>query len=825
MLTSTILEVGDYVTVPYAGKILSDLGADVVKLEPPEGDIARRIAPFDNEDPDPNASGFFGYLNTGKRSAVLPENEVLAGEIIDDLVAEYEIDVVIESKLHEYGLDPRSLADDHDSLSVVSVSGFGATGPWQEYAAPDIVAWAESGHMNKMGYPDSPPVRPRIKMADYWASQVAVIGAFASLLYRDVQGGSGQYVDVSKREAGVSTMDRFIAGYSWSGETTERTGSGYAHQGPSKGFPTILEAKDGYVSASPQTGDFETFVEEAFEDPGRILEDPRFTTSADRLANREELSEYIEEYTRTREKWDLFEYFQSLGIPSSVTATPEDVIDFEHLQARDFWQDVSLPNGEMVTMPGFPFRPDGPGRSVEMERAPRLGEHSEKIYRDLEYDPATLLTGSSLTSASRPDSGTYRSTSTSRSSEEPAERPLDGIRVIDFSWVYAGPHATKLLAGLGADVVKVESKQKPDSARTTASYDFDPEPTGSTSAAYNERNQGKRSLRLDLTSDRGQEVALDLMSEADIVLENYSPTFMDRVGLDYESVRDVNQKIVYLSISGWGKTGPAKDYRAYGSTIESMAGMDWISGFRDDPPTTAGFSLPDPTAGYMAVIAAQWGLYRREETDRGTYIELPLLEIVASLLHKPLMEYLMNGRLAERTGVRDEDYRFVQGVFPCRGEDNWTVIAIGGDTQWERFCDLLDRPDLVTGERFASHYARLKHQDEIREITSEWTSQRTREEVRHLLQQRGIPAGIVADEEDLLEHDMQLRSRDYFSSQTHPEVGERRFQGVPFSMERTDIGFDSRAPFFGEHTEEVLEEWLGWSMEKIEAAREKNALY
>jgi len=378
----SVLEVGEYVAVPYAGKLFSDLGADVLKIEPREGDVARRVGPFEGA-PDPDASGFFGYLNTGKRSVTLARGDGIAPDVLCDLIETEGIDLVIEEDLVAYGVDPVELAEAFPDLSVVSLSAFGATGPYREYDAPELVAMAESGHVNKMGYPDEAPLRPRIKSADYWAGQYVALSGVSALLARDLQGGDGRYVDVSKRAAAVTYMEGFVAAYSWQGATTERTGYGYPDQGDQPGYPAIFETRDGYVSISPSGGSWEAFCTDVLERP-ELVDDERFATPSDRTENLDAIREVIQETVRARGKWELLEEFQAVGIPSAVTATPEDVAEFEHLKEREFWQDVPLSNGEEVTMPGFAFRLNK--ETIEMERPPRLGEHNKKVYGEAGFD-------------------------------------------------------------------------------------------------------------------------------------------------------------------------------------------------------------------------------------------------------------------------------------------------------------------------------------------------------------------------------------------------------------------------------------------------------
>ncbi|RQH02475.1 CaiB/BaiF CoA transferase family protein [Natrarchaeobius oligotrophus] len=377
----TVLEVGDYVAVPYAGKLLGDCGADVIKVEPPDGDSARRVPPFVDGD-GRSESASFGYLNTSKRSVTLSPSSDRAPELLEDAIETLEIDLVLESRLDDYGIDGRTLQERDDGLTVVSVSGFGSDGPFAEFSGPEIVAMAESGQMNKMGYPDEPPLRPRVKSADFWAGQHAAIGGLAALLVRDLQNGCGQYVDVAARDVAITYMEGFLAGYSWSGEPTERTGLGYPDQDGQPGLPALYEAADGYVSAAVSDARWDAFCEDVLERP-ELTEDDRFATPEARLENLPAMREVVESYTGQRGKWELFEEFQDNGIPCGIVQTPTELLEFEHLRERGFWTDLELPNGETVTVPGSPFRVDG--SQLPMDAPPALGEDND-LYDELGLD-------------------------------------------------------------------------------------------------------------------------------------------------------------------------------------------------------------------------------------------------------------------------------------------------------------------------------------------------------------------------------------------------------------------------------------------------------
>ncbi len=809
----SVLEVGEYVSAPYAGQLLAGVGADVIKIERPAGDVSRQVGPFIDDVPRLEESAFFGYLNAGKRSVTLDLESATAEAVIHDLIDEYDVDLVVENCLTEYGIDPRGLADRHDGLVVVSATGFGLEGPWQEYETPEIVSAAESGQMNKMGYPDRPPTRLRIKALEYIGGMYAVIGGLSALFHRDANDGSGQHVDVSNREAGSSSMEYYLTGYSWSGHTSNRQGDSYANQGSEQGLRNLYAAADGYISTVPP--DLELLVNDILEQPDYLADDP-ISLDEEADINDDALHEAIEKCTSQVGKWELFEQLQEHGHPVAITATPEDIVGMDHLEARNFWKAVELPDGDTVTLPGFPFRLDGD--TMDLGPIPGLGEHDDEIFDALDYDVGLL--GSTRDTAAQEDAST-----SPPPSERTEPKPLEGIKIIDFTWFGAGPQATKILAGLGADVVKVETETAPDGTRMARGYDFDPLENFNVSAWFADFSQGKRSIQLNINTDRGKEIARELIAEADVLAENYGPGFMERVGLEYEDVTAINPEIVYLSMPGWGDEGPLAGYRSFGNTLQSMAGLDHISGFPGDPPTSSGQAWPDPVAGTMAAVAILVGLAGNEATDDSVYIEEPQFELTLTVMHKALSDYLLHERDPDRVGNRDEDERFLQGAYRCRGDDRWAVVAIETDRQWDAFCEVADRPKLVDDARFESQYARLSHHDEADDVIEQWTQERSREEVRTRLQDRGIPAGIVADERDLLDYDPQLRARDYILEKDHPEVGEQRYAGLPLRMSKSAVRIDRAPPCLGEHTSEVLDEWIDFDTDEIEPLQDEGVLH
>lgn len=384
----TVLEIGEYITIPYAGRLLAEAGASIFKAEPPEGDVTRRLPPFIEDVPDLDASAYFAFLNAGKLSITLRRNSTIAPSLIQTIVETHDVDVIISDTLDLYGIDGESLAEYFPNLSVISVSGFGENGPFGDFLAPDIIAMAESGNMNKMGYPERPPTRPRIPSADFWTGQYVALTALATVLGVTLQSSEGQYVEISKREAAMTTAEGTFTAYSYSGEVTERTGDGYANQDGQPGIPAIFQTADGYISAAVTGAGWHSFCTDVTE-RAELLDDPRFETRENRLKNLDKIRNVVEDYTIERKKWDLFEEFQEAGIPAGVASTPADVLDFNHLKERSFWEKLTLPEGHSITAPGSPMKVDG--ERLDLDEVPSLGEHNPKVYGPLKDQHAEKM--------------------------------------------------------------------------------------------------------------------------------------------------------------------------------------------------------------------------------------------------------------------------------------------------------------------------------------------------------------------------------------------------------------------------------------------------
>jgi crotonobetainyl-CoA:carnitine CoA-transferase CaiB-like acyl-CoA transferase len=396
-----------------------------------------------------------------------------------------------------------------------------------------------------------------------------------------------------------------------------------------------------------------------------------------------------------------------------------------------------------------------------------------------------------------------------------AQLPLDGVRVLDLSQVFAGPTCTRILAELGADVIKVEARQRLDVPRNLIMTDNDIGDQPWNRACYFAvHNAGKRGITLDLTVEQGRDLFSRLIPQSDVLVESFTPRVMAAFGLDYEAVCKLRPDIIMLSMSGYGQTGPYRDWSAYGMGLEPASGISAATGYRDGPPIRSGFAFTDPLTGVLAAGAVLAALHYRQRTGRGQYIDLSQHEGAIALVGAALMDYQMNGRLAERMGNRSS-WAAPQGCYRCRGDDDWLAISIENDEEWAAFCHATGHPEWAGDERFADVLARHENHDALDALIEGWTREQDHYEAFHLLQRAGVKAGPVLNGKELL-LDPHFRERHHFDLVDHPVLGRRPVpRHLAARFDRFKPRVDSAAPLLGQHNREVLQGILGLSDEEL----------
>ncbi len=402
-----------------------------------------------------------------------------------------------------------------------------------------------------------------------------------------------------------------------------------------------------------------------------------------------------------------------------------------------------------------------------------------------------------------------------------ARAPLEGVRILDFTWAWAGPQATLMLGMLGAEIIKVESHRRLDHTRMRSLM------TGPTlagpdhSVIFSDLNANKLSVTINLAQPQAPDVVKRIVQVCDVVMENMRPGVMERLGIGYEALRQVKPDIIMLSSSAVGNTGPERSFVGYAPTFAALSGLTHITGHPDGPPMplSGAVDLRVGTTSAFAILAA---LCYRQRTGKGQYIDLSSTEAVSTLIGEKLLEYSITGRPPTREGNRDP-IMAPHNCYSCQGEKQWLSIAVADDEEWRALCCVLD-DDRLNDERFADGYGRWRHQDQIDAIIAEWARDRTREEAAEALQKAGVAAMPVLDGRALAQ-DAQVKARGLLQKITHPLIGERLEVGPPWKFSRTPAGIRRPSPLLGEHNQYVLGDLAGMSQDEIDRLTEEGALH
>jgi benzylsuccinate CoA-transferase BbsF subunit len=397
------------------------------------------------------------------------------------------------------------------------------------------------------------------------------------------------------------------------------------------------------------------------------------------------------------------------------------------------------------------------------------------------------------------------------------EAPLTGVRVADFTWVWAGPYTSMLLALLGAEVIKIESSKRMDTARrgaySTGQRFNDP----NVSAVFNTLNLNKLSVTLNLSAAKGVDLAKRIVAMSDVVVQNMRPGAMDRLGLGYEHLRKIKPDIIMLSSSALGSTGPERTYIGYANNFASFSGASYLAGEEGDPPSELSGSI-DLRSGTAACFAILCALHYRARTGRGQHIDLSSPEAISVLVGDLLMDYTMNCRVAERTGNRDR-VMAPHNCYRCKGDGAWVSIAVGSDQEWQAF----GSPEWTHDPRCADAFRRWKHHDELDRLVGAWCAQRTPEEVVEALAPAGVAVAPTASSEMLFK-DPHIRERGLYDEVQHPAMNKQVVIGAPWKLASTPEPVRRHAPLMGEHNHYVLGELLGLTEEEMRALQEEQVL-
>lgn len=759
-----------------AGRILAELGAEVIKVEPPGGCDSRALPPFAGDE-----SLYWAAVGVGKRSVVAEDPTVF----LDDA------DVFVESRRTQ------AIQERFPHVVHASVTPFGTTGPYADLPATELTVEAAGGLVGLQGNADRPPLpMGAMPQAAFHAGAQAAADIVVALHEREVS-DLGQHLDVSAQAAVVWTL-MGATGYPPNAGTnppgtSEFRGIRPEPVAPGLKLPYIVPCADGHVIVffqMPILGErtLHHVVRWAVEDGAEVPEGARGKDFQRWLTELREgrldaglvaaTVESCRAFVAGKTKRQLQAFSARHGLTIAPILDVGDLLKDPHLEAREFWTDIGgrTHPGAFAKLSGTPLSSGTP--------APRLGELAQPVPR------------------SRPPGG-----------GSPPGSAFAGLKVADFSWVGVGPMIGKALADHGATVVRIESPERLDLLRTRPPFK-DNLPGPNRTQFYAGFNSSKLGMTLDLKSGAGRELAQRMVSWADVVLENFSPGTMARFGLDYETLSAGRDDLVMLSTCMRGQTGPERTYSGYGNQGAAVAGLFGLVGWPDRPPVGPWGAYTDFIAPRFGVAALAAALRHRARTGEGQHIDLSQIETGIRFIEPLILDYTVNGRVAGALG-QGSPLACPHGVYPAHGHERYVAVAVESPVHWKALSGVLELP-CPFAERF-------DHADAIDDLIALWMREREPFAAAQRLQRDGVPAYAVLRPSDLY-HDPQLVHRGFFVTLDHPEMGPTPYDGPVTIYSRTPQTLRRAAPMLGEHNEHVFRELLGLSEAEIARYREANAL-
>lgn len=399
---------------------------------------------------------------------------------------------------------------------------------------------------------------------------------------------------------------------------------------------------------------------------------------------------------------------------------------------------------------------------------------------------------------------------------------LKGIRVADFSWIWAGPYAASLLAYMGAEVIKIESRSRIDQTRKGTIMDTDNFDGLNYSPTFNNANLNKKGVSLDISTPEGAGLAKRIVAESDIVVSNMRPGKMDKLGLGYEDLRKVKQDIIMIESSGFGCTGPYRAYAGFAPIFASFGGLAYVTGYEDGEPNVMS-GVQDLRAGTLSAFILLAALVNRQNTGEGQYIDLSSSECLSTLIGPELMEYTMNGRSPFRHGNEDA-IMAPHGVYRCKGEDQWISIAVADDREWKSLCSVMEDPKLYGNAAYKDSYGRWKNRKKIDKEIEKWTVGYTHYELMEKLQAAGVAAMPSFNAEEILS-DPHTEARNLFTKVEHPKIGSQVVMNPAWKFSETPARISKAGPLMGENNDEIFGGLLGMPEEEIQELKEMKIIY
>jgi crotonobetainyl-CoA:carnitine CoA-transferase CaiB-like acyl-CoA transferase len=763
----------------YCTKLLADGGAEVIKVEAPEGDPLRRWSASRAEIAPGDDGALFSFLACSKHSVVAdPETDA---NFVNALLADADAVVWSPGSAVAGMFAPAEIHRAHPHLTVSAITPFGLDGPWKDRPATEFTLQAWSGGIVGLGRgsADRAPVFVGGQVGDYLAGAYAAAATIASRMR-----GAAELIDLSMLETQILGLTYYPVSY------FKMLGRPW-RDARRLTVPGIARAKDGLIDIGCGTAQqwFDLCAMTGHQD--WIDEESPLSITEQANEKADELYAWVESQT-VDEIRDIATAFR---IPNAPVANGANVESFDHFQARGSF--VANPR-DGFSQPGPPYRAQ-PDFLRAPQPAPRLGEHTEHYRRNGRLGRRKARIDAQMDVSER--------------------LPFEGLRVVDMTTFWAGPSCTHMLAMLGAEVIHVESTRRPDGTRLIAGIPITEDQWWEKSPIFSGLNTNKKGLTLDLQSAAGRELLMRLIATCDVIVENFTPRVLDQIGLDFAAVQSVRPDAIMLRMPGFGLDGPWRDNSAFAYVIEAASGISWLTGYRDRNPHEP-YSVGDPNAGVHALNALLLALEHRRRTGQGVHIEAAMVDAALNVAAEQVIEYSAYGALLQRDGNRGPTaapqnlYR-TNEIDEFGRRDCWVAVAVATDEQWTGLCVALGRPDWATDPALSTADGRRQHHDRIDEHLSAWCEERRGDGIVEALWSNGVPVAKVLQPHRQSELS-QLSARGFFEDVDHPVNARTPHSTLPFRSTRgLDRVHTQSAPLLGQHNRELLSE-LGLSDKDID---------
>ena len=785
-----IVEYGD-MPAAYAARWLGDLGADVIKVEPPGGNAGRMLPPFAGNQEDKERSLTFINANLNKRSIVLDlEGSEQDRATFLDLIA--GADALIEAThpgtLESWGLSQETLLGRNPTLVTTSITSFGQTGPYSQYKGSYAVVEALAGFMQAHGDDTMPPV---VTPAHQTYQVAGVHGSYLTLagIRHARLTGAGQRIDQSVQDTITYMGLSSIARYAQRSERVERTGAK-----PQGGASNIFRCKDDrwvYISIYILPH-WHKITREWMEDP--VLSDPEWDDAQYRGDNGDVINALLQNFIEQFTADEFVEECQKRGLPCAPVNSPGDFMNSEHMQARNWTQKFQHPVIGEYEAPGFLFRM-GTTPMRQWRPSPTLAQHQAEVLAEVKQGRQPVAAGASP------------------NGHKPEDGMLKGMRVADLTRFFAGPIGTMFMGFQGAEIIKVESdllvaNREPNSP------------------LYPDMNRNKMSATIDTRHPDGKVLLNKLLEKSDVLVDNFSPRVIDRLGFGWEQVHQVNPGVVQITAPGMGLDGPLTSWVTWGNQLVAFTGLTYMWGFAESSMDAHGkLVIPDYLGAGLVALSSISALEYRDRTGQGQFIEMAQVESQGAIMGPAILDAKVNGHEWEAMGydeILGAPYA-PYGAYPCRGHDEWVVIAVETDEEWQGLVTAMGEPTWAQDPKFATHEGRRANKDEIDAMLKEWTPEYTSHQAMRILQTQGVPAGATLTGEELYS-DLHLRMRGHVVDVHEPPWGDLAHQGLPAIPSLSEAHGDGPPPWIGAHNDYVFKEVIGLSDDEYKQGVDSGAI-